>query len=69
MCDATGSMGGFPLNHPHDQFSRSTFNSWHAGGVQFAIGDGKVTFLSENTDLSVLRFLAQMTDGNPVKVP
>jgi prepilin-type N-terminal cleavage/methylation domain-containing protein len=43
--------------------------SGHAGGVQSAMGDGKVTFLSENTDRHVCRCLATPQDGEPVRVP
>lgn len=43
--------------------------SGHAGGVQAALGDGKVTFLSENADRHVCRRLATPQDGEPVKVP
>lgn len=43
--------------------------SGHAGGVMAALGDGKVTFLSENIDRLVCRRLALPQDGEPVRVP
>ncbi|MFV0446270.1 MAG: DUF1559 domain-containing protein [Planctomycetaceae bacterium] len=43
--------------------------SGHAGGVMAALGDGKVTFLSENIDRLVCRRLALPSDGEPVRVP
>jgi prepilin-type N-terminal cleavage/methylation domain-containing protein len=78
LCDAIGTLGAFPINFPGQDAagnnidgvnSRCGFSSNHAGGAQFALGDGKVAFLSENTDLTVLRRLARIADGNPVKVP
>jgi type II secretory pathway pseudopilin PulG len=43
--------------------------SGHAGGCQAVLGDGKVPFLSENTDRHVLRRLCNPSDGEPVRVP
>jgi prepilin-type N-terminal cleavage/methylation domain-containing protein len=52
------------------------FSSQHAGGAQFALGDGKVAFISENVDLnpdntvnSVFERLIARADNQPVKVP
>ncbi len=53
------------------------YSSSHPGGAQFAMGDGKVAFLSENIDLnsvtneidSVFEALAGIGDGIPVTVP
>lgn len=50
-------------------------NSWgqvgslHVGGAHFGLGDGAVRFISENTDLTVLRRLGTMADGAVVEVP
>ena len=50
-------------------------NSWgqvgslHTGGCHFAFADGSVHFVSENINLTVLRRLATMADGNPVQFP
>jgi prepilin-type N-terminal cleavage/methylation domain-containing protein len=43
--------------------------SFHPGGVQFGLGDGKTTFISENVDRTVYYNLLSISDGNPVKVP
>jgi hypothetical protein len=47
----------------------TVFNSAHAGGAQFAIGDGKVTFVSENIDLVMFKRMCDKDDGNSVKIP
>ena len=53
------------------------FSSAHPGGAQFALGDGKVTFISENVDLnsatsavdSVFERLIHRSDKQSVRVP
>ena len=64
------------LNCPENAECRRAFISLHPGGAQFALGDGKVTFISENIDHnpdagpnSVYEFLLAIADGNPVRVP
>lgn len=52
---------------PWDQ--RWNFSSLHPGGVQFALGDGSVRFLSETIPLTVLRALGTIDGGEPVSVP
>ena len=42
------------------------FSSYHSGGAHFAMGDGVVTFASENIDLFVHQQLAIRNDGLPV---
>lgn len=39
------------------------FGSFHAGGAQFAFGDGSVRFLSENLDTEVFQSLGHRSDG------
>jgi hypothetical protein len=36
------------------------------GGVQILLGDGSVRFLSDNTNLQTIKFVATRDDGNPV---
>jgi len=43
--------------------------SEHPGGVQIAMGDGKVTFISENFDLTLFQLLCTRDDGQSVSVP
>jgi prepilin-type N-terminal cleavage/methylation domain-containing protein len=43
--------------------------SYHPGGVQAAMGDGKVAFFSENVDLNVWRGLGTRAGRESVKVP
>jgi prepilin-type processing-associated H-X9-DG protein len=37
--------------------------SWHTGGVQAAMGDGSVRFISENIDTLTLKWIAGADDG------
>ena len=43
--------------------------SMHVGGCHFAFGDGAVRFVSENVNLTLLRRLGTIADGNPVQIP
>ncbi|MEZ6058609.1 MAG: DUF1559 domain-containing protein [Planctomycetaceae bacterium] len=43
--------------------------SAHPGGAHFGIGDGKVVFLSENVDLTLLKNLCDKDDGNAASIP
>ena len=40
--------------------------SEHPGGVMVGIADGSTQFLSQDTDLMLLKFLATRDDGNPI---
>ena len=46
-----------------------SFASYHPGGLQFALLDGKVTFISENIDSGVYRALATIRSGETARVP
>lgn len=43
--------------------------SLHVGGAHFGLADGSVRFISENTDLNVLKRLGTISDGQVVEVP
>ncbi|MFV0441938.1 MAG: DUF1559 domain-containing protein [Planctomycetaceae bacterium] len=43
--------------------------SYHPGGAQFALGDGKVTFISENVDQTLFQGLGTIRGKEVVKVP
>ncbi|MFV0444542.1 MAG: DUF1559 domain-containing protein [Planctomycetaceae bacterium] len=45
------------------------FRSRHAGGAQFAFGDGVVRFLSENVDHTSYQRMGGKADGQPVNLP
>jgi prepilin-type N-terminal cleavage/methylation domain-containing protein/prepilin-type processing-associated H-X9-DG protein len=45
------------------------FGSHHPGGGQFAFGDGHVSFLSDNVNLTVYRQLSTRSQGEPVAIP
>ena len=42
------------------------YNSYHQGVVNFALGDGSVTTISQDTDLTTMYHLSAMADGNIV---
>ncbi|MEZ6065539.1 MAG: DUF1559 domain-containing protein [Planctomycetaceae bacterium] len=46
-----------------------SFASWHPGGVQFALMDGKITFVSENIDINTYRALATIRGNESAAVP
>ncbi|MEZ6056117.1 MAG: DUF1559 domain-containing protein [Planctomycetaceae bacterium] len=45
--------------------ANGAFNSQHPGGCHYVLGDGKVTFLSENMSLTVYRAVATRDGGEP----
>ncbi len=66
--DAMMSMPA--MHHPPNTTNHiANFSSLHPGGTQFVMGDGKVTFISENVDYNTFRWLGQISDGHPVNVP
>jgi len=46
-----------------DQTCKRAFNSEHASGAQFTIGDGSVRFISYNVDMNLLQNMATMSGG------
>ncbi len=46
-----------------------SFRSRHSGGLQFAMGDGSVQFISDSIGLQVYRSLATTGGGEAVSVP
>jgi prepilin-type processing-associated H-X9-DG protein len=71
MCYAVGPINVWdPTLDPngHAQQQR-TFASEHSGGVNVALGDGSVHFLSENVNINVFRELGARSDGQPLEVP
>ena len=80
--DAHGIGGGttpiqYPLNSTCTDFwacavpylNSNILNSEHPGGVQFALGDGSVRFVSETIDLTQLKLLAIRNDDQVVTLP
>jgi prepilin-type N-terminal cleavage/methylation domain-containing protein len=67
---ANADQRGEPINgQTSNSRAQNGFSSLHAGGAQFALGDGKVTFISQNIDLGVAGNLGAIADGQPVRVP
>jgi len=61
-------INAVPYNNA-DNFNDVSFGSQHPGGAQFALGDGKVTFLSENMDMGIYRALGSREGAEPANVP
>ncbi len=61
-------QGQGPLLRP-DPLYVGGFESDHAQGVHFLFGDGSVRFVNQFTDLSVLRQLANRSDGSLARLP
>jgi prepilin-type N-terminal cleavage/methylation domain-containing protein len=66
LTDAAAAMGGLPINDPTGADAQAGVNSHHPGGAQILLGDGKVRFVSENSDLATLRQLCWPSDGTPL---
>jgi prepilin-type N-terminal cleavage/methylation domain-containing protein len=58
--DQYPSTPGFIPN----QAAQRIYSSYHTGGAQVCLGDGSVRFLSDNTNLTTLKNLGAMNDGN-----
>ncbi|MBV11428.1 DUF1559 domain-containing protein [Rubinisphaera sp.] len=60
------NAGGYRMREewePTDPLETGGFESEHAGGAQFLLGDSSVRFLSENIDIEVYRNLGNREDG------
>ena len=55
-----------PLAFTPLDVENNQFGSWHTATVQFAFGDGSVHGLSKSIDKTVLGYLTNISDGNPV---
>lgn len=57
-----GALNGFHNNAGYN----NPLSSDHRGGIQICLTDGSVRFLSENTQLDLIKRLATRDDGQPV---
>jgi prepilin-type N-terminal cleavage/methylation domain-containing protein/prepilin-type processing-associated H-X9-DG protein len=65
-----GLQAGQPgFNNPGDWGNLYSFRSRHTGGLQFAMADGSVVFISQNIDLNLYRALATYANGEVVTLP
>jgi prepilin-type N-terminal cleavage/methylation domain-containing protein len=46
----------------------NNFASAHTGGIHAMMGDGSVKFISDNIDLTVFKYAAMRSDGNPISL-
>jgi prepilin-type N-terminal cleavage/methylation domain-containing protein len=57
-------------DYPPDQWwNRYAFTSNHPGGVEFAMGDGSVRFITDNIDLTTFRALSTRNGGEIATLP
>lgn len=49
-------------------FSWGLAGSWHSGGCQVGLADGSVQFISQSTDINVLRAMATINSGETVNI-
>jgi prepilin-type N-terminal cleavage/methylation domain-containing protein len=54
---------GCPTSKKYAKRNDISFGSKHPGGCHFCMGDGSARFVSENTELPVLQYLASRHDG------
>ncbi|MEZ6057126.1 MAG: DUF1559 domain-containing protein [Planctomycetaceae bacterium] len=72
---ATGGIKNLqnPINatpyNGSNNFNDVSFGSEHPGGAHFALGDGKVTFLSENIDFLLYKALGSREGAENANVP
>ncbi len=65
------SIGLDGINASRDYLAQASyrnshcFNSNHPGGSQFSMADGSVKFMSEGTDIELLRALSSINGGEP----
>src|SRR5262249_29242634 len=52
-----------------DQMCKRAFGSNHAKGMNFAMGDGSVRFISNNVDIQLLCNMATMMGNEPSTIP
>jgi hypothetical protein len=62
-CQTSGS--GFAA----DRDGVYTPRSRHTGGVQCAVGDGSVRFVTDSIDLKTWQYFGGRDDGNPIELP
>jgi prepilin-type N-terminal cleavage/methylation domain-containing protein len=67
-----GLRNQFPIDHATSTAvitpdSVGGYSSHHTGGAHFLIGDGAIRFVNENIEHSLLRRLANRSDGKPVE--
>ena len=63
------SLGGNAWWTPSGQGAYAAARSRHTGGVNVAMADGSVTFVSDGIDLSVWRSVATRAGGESVSLP
>ena len=70
---AAGEVDAFgnPIIHPPNfpTIHVGQMQSEHHGGAQVLLGDGKVTFISENVDLNLFAGLMSISESELVRVP
>ena len=66
--DATKGCAGMPGLHG-DQLCKAAFGSGHTNGLNFAMADGSVKYISYNIDVNVYVAAATMANGEVANLP
>ncbi|HET6572814.1 MAG TPA: DUF1559 domain-containing protein [Fimbriiglobus sp.] len=67
-CWEMGSPTGTTRPSNADHVCKRAFGSGHTGGLNFAMGDGSVRFISYSVDINMLAFMATMNGGEVVTI-
>jgi prepilin-type N-terminal cleavage/methylation domain-containing protein/prepilin-type processing-associated H-X9-DG protein len=67
--DLSEALIGAEGNDPINGGAQEAAGSFHPGGAQFLMGDGRVVFLSENTSITTYQRLSTRAGGEVVSLP
>jgi len=65
-CSYRGAGPSFPLARTPNQNANANYGSYHPGICQFVLVDGSIRAVKVNVNLTVLGYLADIDDGQPI---